>query len=479
MFPTFRLAIWSLIVLGSAFYSANASERQLEFGGVKLGTKASALGFKLDDYRAYYIWKKKFSLMGYFAQPGHPVFSIKLMCDKADAGDQLEGIKCGDSEAKLLNSSHLKVEPRCSTHEASDWETQNDPYVYVDQETNRVWYVHYKTREVSGFGIASANNEWAPCVRAFSDEEIAKIKLGSQAKAVLKENFRNTYLGYAYLRKGIKVKFDPAQPDPRIEKIEYDCDGVETTAPKNKLRLDCGAGADVMIRKYGNSIVRYCDAQTLKTIMLYRPQSQEYWSVWYNGEIYAFGSSEKPNLPECNKFSAQLRLIEETKSRKPNSAPLPLVGEKGVFRIKGISLGDGPSVCPKIETVSFTNQRINLNICLIEDGDNYTRVYFDQTKSFVVKVERIIFNNAPDELLSDALRFYNNELIEKETWTYEFGDLNTSRGFRLVKWSCFLFSNKGCDGSEAKYRFSFTMVDSGAFLEAAGEGRRAYREKEF
>lgn len=456
---------------------ANDALKQTEFGGVKLGTKATSLGFALDEYEAEYRWQNKFELNGLIRQPGHPIYSITLLCWKGSPSDSLEGIKCGETEASLIRKLGNSIEPMCSSYDQLPWEGQHVPSSYYDRQTNRFWWIDYEKRTVNRFGITLADPKLARCARKFSSEEISKITLGMNVKAALKENYRGSSLGFSYLREDVKVFYNSNETAPRIERVHISCATSADSAPSNEARLACGMNIESLLKSRA-ALVQYCDPKTTQSKALYRAQSKEYWSVDEAGIVDGFGLWDSPNLTECRKVAVQARLIAETKNRKPNSAPLPLKGEKDIFRIKSISLGDGPSVCSKIETISLTNSRMTLNICFIEEGENFTRVYFDQSKSFVVKVERVVFLNDPDEYLRDALRFYNNELVETETWNYEFGDLNNSRGFRLVKWSCFLFTN-GCEGSSAKYRYTFTMVDSGAFYEAADEGRRAYRKKEF
>lgn len=471
------LAFVGCLFTASVSY-ANEATKQTEFGGVKLGTKATSLGFKLDDFRAWYIWKNKYQLSGTFSEDGHPIYSVTLSCKDAGPADNLSGISCSDTEASLKSKLGASVMPMCSTYKDFDWEDQIEPTIYYSKETNRFWLVDYKTRKVLNFGISLPDIDWARCAREFSAEEISKIKIGVNAKSALKENLRSPYRGFAFLRKDVKAYFTAGKPDSSIYKIQFSCEPSPASNKDNQAHVACGMNTNTFVANFKTEIVQYCDEKTMATKVFYRSNSKEYWAIGYSGVIDSFGFSEAPDLPECSKFAVQLRMAAEARDRKPNTPPLPLRGEKDILRIKGITLGDRPDPCPKIETVSLTTDRINVNVCVIREGDNQTLVYFDASKSFVVKIDRTVFVDNGDAYLSDALNFYGNLLTEKEWRTYEFGDPSGSRGLKLVKHDCYFYTN-GCVGSSAKFRFTFTMVDVGAFREALEDGRKAYRKKEF
>jgi hypothetical protein len=266
------------------------------------------------------------------------------------------------------------------------------------------------------------------------------------------------------------VNFDKDLKSLPITKLTFQCKTANKSAPNNPSRADCGTGVESFQKKYGNSIIQLCNKYTYALSGFYKAQTKEFWSV--NSEkktVDDFGLWEKPDDPDCSKLATTARLSYEAKSRKPNSAPAPLKSDQGVLRIKGMTLGDGASACSNIETISFTNDRLNLNICTITEGENVTRVFFDQTKSFVVKIERTVYVSDAQKFLQDALEFYGNALTRKDS-EYTFGDVKETRGLSLTYTSCY-----GCGPPE----FSFLMIDVGAFQEALDEGHRAYRKKEF
>ena len=477
-----RLSCLCALFLALSSLAAQAIEKQTEFGGVKLGAKATSLGFKLDDFRAFYQFKQKYLLWGYFSQPGHPIFRISIDCDRAGMADQLDGIKCGDDPSKLFQSATTRLDPMCSTDEDYEWETQFIPSYYYSRETNHFWRIGYQSKKIAGFGISLAEGDWAPCVRKFAPEEIAQIKLGMSARDTLGQNLRNEYHSSSYLREDVTVSFDKDVKSLPITKLAFECKNANESAPNNPLRSDCGTSVENFLKKYGQSVIQLCDKYSYKLSGFYKLQTKEFWSIRNDTKtIEDFGLWEKPDALDCNKLPTDARLVNEVRSRKPHSAPLPLTGENGILRIKGMALGDGPSSCPQIETVSFSTDRLILNICSIEEEENVTRVYFDISKRFIVKIERIVFVNNDASFISDALQFYGKELVRKDegfTTSYEFGDTKSSRGLKLSKWNCYLVTD-GCRGSSAKFRMTFLMTDVGAVQEAIDEGYKAYRKKEF
>ena len=477
-----RLSCLCALFLALSSLAAQAIEKQTEFGGVKLGAKATSLGFKLDEDRAFYRFKQKYLLWGFFSQPGHPIFRISIDCHRAGTIDQLGGIKCGDDPNKLFQSATTRLEPMCSTDEDYEWETQFVPYEFYSPETNHFWRIDYQTKKIGGFGISLAEGDWAPCVRKFAPEEIAQIKLGMSARDTLGQNLRNEYHGASYLREDVTVSFDKDVKSLPITKLAFECKDANESAPNNPLRADCGTSIESFLKKYGHSVVHLCDKYTFELSGFYKVSTKEFWSLKRDTRLVEdFGLWEKPDALDCNKLSTSARMINEVKLRKPHSAPLPLTGEKGIMRIKGMTLGDGPTSCPQIESVSFTTDRLILNICSIEEDENVTRVYFDVSKKFIVKIERTVFVNDQASFMSDALQFYGKDLAPKDegfTTNYEFGDTKNSRGLKISSWNCYLVTD-GCRGSSAKFRMTFLMTDIGAVQEAIDEGYKAYRKKEF
>jgi hypothetical protein len=126
----------------------------------------------------------------------------------------------------------------------------------------------------------------------------------------------------------------------------------------------------------------------------YHPDSE---TNLIDGYGYSSSNFKDWNMCDPNKVVSfkkpQLQQVQSTNS-KNNSKPAPLKENGKILKIKGIALGDDPSVCPDIKTEKQTSERRYINTCLINEGDeNYTIVFFDWSKSYVVRIFRVIYIN--------------------------------------------------------------------------------------
>jgi hypothetical protein len=112
--------------------------KQKEFGGIRLGTRSDSLGIELDDYMAFYKYKKKYVLLGSFGKPGHPIITIALDCRETNLKETLGAISCGDPVDAVKRRYGTGVVPVCD-HVRYD-ETQT-VFGYYNASTNHFWLI--------------------------------------------------------------------------------------------------------------------------------------------------------------------------------------------------------------------------------------------------------------------------------------------------------------------------------------------------
>lgn len=464
-------AIFMLVQFESPLLAQSLPQsKQLDFAGLKLGTDARILGIKRDDHAEWYRFKDKFQLSVEFNEKEFPIYKIAQDCSLSNATDNLLGIQCFDDASKILDRFGAAVVARCTTYDAFDWETQFEPGYFYMENTNHFWQVDIRTKKVVAFGIALPNKNWDRCIRNFSDVEISKIKLGMDAHTILGENFRTGYLGRSYLNSEVTVRFSNAFV---IREISFDCDRIGIASGRySGLEPYCGTEADVLSKKLDDIVFLCTDYGFLRT--LYRSKTKEYWGIT-DGRVVEFGLSEDPLDTPCDKLQPAVKMVYEANSRKTHTAPVPLRADGNIMKIKGIALGDGPSSCRNIETVSFSVDRKYLNICTLKDGENESRVYYDIDKKFVVKIERDVYVNDWVEFIDDALQFYGkHNFLQKRYGEFEFGDVKKTRGLMFS-----LLDLVPCRGCTSRFVVTILMIDVPAYLEAEADGIAAFRKKEF
>lgn len=498
---TARLSRWVVcasvgLLLGNSIVQADDGAQQTEMAGVKLGTRADALGIKLDDFRAAYRYKEKYYLFGYFAKPGHPIFRIELICKQARGTEDLLGIKCNDDANKLVKTFGSDVEPLCTAEEAYDWESQSEPIYFYREKGNQFWRFDPATKKIMGFGLAHPNGGWRKCIKPLTEVEISRLKLGGNAKELLGKNFISPHLQMAFANEYLTIRYDEKKDGNPITSISFACfdqDGRRTKAPGN----DCGKTAVELKSKYGVDLSARCSKALGDLSGFYNHKTSEFW--YYDSKaniVETYGFSDSPSFEDCDvlpqNLTAKVRLINEAAGRKSHEAPLPLKSNDRVIKIRGIALGDGVSSCPDVQSeVSSTERKIE-NVCTLKDGDNVTYVYFDVSKKYVVKIYRIAYVNDIKSYLNDALSFYGNDIFVKSTdersplttleETYEFGDTSASRGLKISVSKCSYFDgrrNIDVCPVDAKYFVSFLMKDVGASSEAEKDGHETFKRKEF
>ena len=113
--------------------------KQTEFGGVKLGTRADAMGFVLDEEYATYKFKNKFRLYGTFNKKGHPINEINLRCSEADKNDNVGGISCDNKADDIKLKFGTAISEICEKYEPMEWKDFTTVNILYNTNTNQYW----------------------------------------------------------------------------------------------------------------------------------------------------------------------------------------------------------------------------------------------------------------------------------------------------------------------------------------------------
>ncbi|MEI6572148.1 MAG: hypothetical protein WCO61_01230 [Alphaproteobacteria bacterium] len=277
---------------------AKAQEaKQTVFGGVKLGTRADALGFKVDEDRAWYEYKNKYFLTGDFNQKGHPIIQIQLNCSNASDKDQLNGISCKNKVTDILNRFGNAILPRRATDEPMSWDDFSKPNIYYNQETNQFWSINTTNGDIFSFGIASNFSEkYFDCLKEFSLDDILKIRINQNAKIALKNNFGG-YSGRSYLNAYTEIRYRTVDETFPIHKISFQCNN-SGDSPKNKISgFGCDNTPNEIFSKLGSAVEKKCYPPSngaQRFAAYFNPKSGEYWDASSEDEkIYSFGYFDK------------------------------------------------------------------------------------------------------------------------------------------------------------------------------------------
>jgi hypothetical protein len=477
---------------------------QIEFGGVKLGTKATDLGFEIDEDKAFYVYKDKYYLSGNHLLNGHPISKIRVDCDGKNRNEKVGGFGCNDHINDVKEKYFSDIIAMCSASEITSRADEVDPIVYYNKKTNQYWYIDKKTNRITSLGIVkNVNMHWQNCKIPFSNDDVLNIKLGMNAKTILGDSF---YEGIEYfgLKEGVSIWYLLKSKDNSITKIHYSCSSKERL-PIIKLNgFGCGDDSEKLLVNFKDKILQKCGPILHNGRQhvwdLYLPETQEFWSIdsetnLIDGYGYSSSNFKDWNICDPNKVVSlkkpQLSQVQSTNT-KNNSKPVSLKANGKILKIKGIALGDGPSVCPDIKTEKQTSERRYINTCFIDEGDeNYTIVFFDWSKSYVVRVFRVTYVNDGDRFINDALDFYGNSIFKMssnftDSTFYDYGDVENGIGFRIKNEACWYISNSGvkrydtksCD-AKIDYKITFLMNDALSFKKSLDDGYNAYRKEDF
>ncbi len=287
---------------------ANAQDaKQTVFGGVKLGTRADQLGFKIDEDRAWYEYKNKYYLTGSYDQKGHPIFQIQLNCSNASKNDEVNGISCKNKPDDILKKFGNQISTRCDKDEPSDWADFTRVNIYYNRSTNQYWYIDKESDSIFALGISSEfDNPYYNCFREFSLDEINKIQLKQNAEKVLKDNFYGTS-GRTLLNPYTEINYHFAEDSFPIYKIAFLCKSVGE-APKHKLSgFGCGNSGTEIYSALGPALEKKCYPPfngEQRFAAYYNPKTREYWDANSESEpIYSFGylDNTENNWSDCLK----------------------------------------------------------------------------------------------------------------------------------------------------------------------------------
>lgn len=271
--------------------------KQTVFGGVKLGTRADALGFKVDEDRPWYEYKNKYFLTGDFNQKGHPINQIQLNCSSASDKDQLNGISCKNKVADILNRFGNAILPRCATDEPMSWDDFSKPNIYYNQETNQFWSINTTNGDIFSFGIASNfSEEHFDCLKEFSLDDILKIRINQNAKIALKNNFGG-YSGRSFLNAYTEIRYHTVDVNFPIYKISFQCKN-SGEIPKYKISgFGCGNTPNEISSSLGSAVEKKCYPPfngSQRFAAYFNPKTGEYWDASSEDEkIYSFGYLDK------------------------------------------------------------------------------------------------------------------------------------------------------------------------------------------
>ena len=307
---------------------ALAAERQLEFGGVKLGSRADSLGIKLDDYRAYYRYKNKYYLSGYVAQPGHPISMIELSCEDANTSDEVGGIGCDDAIENITKKFGSVLFEMCSNYEVMSRVDESRSFAYYNPKTNQFWSFHPETKKISGIGIAlSERGDWQKCKKPFTSSELSRVRLGLSASQLLGADFddnnkRNDRYG---LTESMFIQYDIKKSDFPITEIIYDC-GSKGEVPRFKIRsFSCGDKAEDILGSLKQEIEFICSPVsfdgTQRVWRYYIPKTKEYWSFDDRMKVSSFGfvENKEPNSQPCDPAKVKMAgLLGDVKTAVKN-----------------------------------------------------------------------------------------------------------------------------------------------------------------
>ena len=288
---------------------ALAANRQLEFGGVKLGVRADSLGIKLDGDRAWYRYKNKYYLSGYFNEPGHPISKIELFCKDADGSEKIARIGCGDSIENITKRFGRVLFEMCSNYHVRSRIDESTPLAYYNLETNQFWSFDQKTKQIRSIGIALLEDGyWQKCKKPFTSSDLSRFKLGISAAQLLGSDFdernrRNRRYG---LTESMSIEYDIEKNDFPITDVTHDCRS-EAEVPKFKIRgFGCGEKAEDILVRLKEEVKVVCGPiifdGTQRIWRYYIPETKEYWGFndLMKVDTLGFSEGEDPYAQECD-----------------------------------------------------------------------------------------------------------------------------------------------------------------------------------
>jgi len=380
----------------------------------------------------------------------------------------------------------------CTTYEPYTWEEQSIPQFYYLPTTNQFWSVDITKDKVLGFGISLPDFAWRKCTRERSDDEILKIQLGVDAKTILGEDFYE-YIDSAYLSGNVKISFDRDDSRRMINRIDFDCNYLYLNPPKIE-GLGCRDTQASILASSPKNIIPKCGPVGIdgsqELIAYFNPKSGIFWSLDSNRSIISYGITkiEDRNWHPCDQWAnmdSLAALKKEMISRESHKPPLPLKFKDRIFKIKGMTLGSGSSLCPDIKSELWSEDRMIINVCSIMEPDSSTFAYFDINKEFVVKITRYFYVNDRSALLESILDVYGRDAFQQKDNVYLYGDIENSRGLEIQVGSCYEYRNGRMRFSydlcaiKSEYVVVITLIDVGAFREAENDGKEAFLKREF
>lgn len=416
---------------------ALATDRQVEFGGVKLGSRADSLGIALDDFRAWYRHKNKYYLSGYFNQPGHPISMIILFCEDANASEKIAGIGCDDAIENITKKFGSVLFEMCSDYHTMSRVDESTPLAYYNPKTNQFWSFDQKTKKIRSIGIALPENDWQKCKKPFTSSELSRVRLGLSASQLLGADFddRNKRNDRYGLTESMFIQYDIKKSDFPITEITYDC-GSKGEVPRFKIRsFGCGDKAEDILGSLKQEIEFICSPVifdgTQEVWRYYIPKTKEYWSFDDRMKVSSFGfvENKEPNSQPCDPAKVKMAgLLGDVKTAVKNvSYPednWELILTKSNYTIQI----DSKSIKKKGHSYKiWTYTRYNRSVCYEFCGDyKVTGKYFTSLKQYLE------FNCEDEQYRNLAYEAFDNDNLKNWLW-YANKNLTSDSERKLVE----------------------------------------------